>query len=73
MSHLTEELAARADVRKLSDADYAHLSSDIERAYMVLIYEWLEYMRHLKAEYPYLFSFALRTNPFDPNATPEIR
>ncbi len=73
VSHLTEELAARTDVRKLSDADYAHLSSDIERAYVVLICEWLEYMRHLKTEYPYLFSFALRTNPFDPNATPEIR
>lgn len=73
VSHLTEELAARVDVRKLSSADYAHLSGDIKRAYLVLICEWLEYMRHLKDKYPYLFSFALRTNPFDPNATPEIK
>lgn len=73
VSHLTEELAARTDVGKLSDVDYAHLSGDIKRAYIALITEWLEYMRHLKDKYPYLFSFALRMNPFDPNATPEIK
>lgn len=73
VSHLTEELEARGDVAKLSDADYAHLAGDIRRAYLALICEWLEYMRHLKDEYPYLFSFAVRTNPFDPNATPEIK
>lgn len=73
VSHLTEELTARADVKKLKNTDYAHLSGDIKRAYLVLIHEWLEYMRHLKDEYPYLFSFALRTNPFDPTATPEIK
>ncbi|KAB2833591.1 MAG: hypothetical protein F9K48_08060 [Candidatus Brocadia sp.] len=73
ISHLTEELAARTDVKKLTNADYAHLSGDIKRAYLALIHEWLEYMKHLKNEYPYLFSFALRTNPFDPTATPEIK
>lgn len=73
VSHLTEELTARGDVKKLSNADYAHFSGDIKRAYLVLICEWLEYMRHLKDEYPYLFSFALRTNPFDPNAKTEIK
>jgi len=25
-------------------------------------------MHHLKRNYPYLFSLAIRTNPFDPNA-----
>ncbi|KKO20109.1 MAG: hypothetical protein L3J18_09965 [Candidatus Brocadia sp.] len=73
VSHLTEELIARADVSTLSNADYAHLSGDIKRAYLALIFEWLEYMRHLKDDYPYLFSFAVRMNPFDPNATPEIK
>lgn len=73
VSHLTEELTARGDVKKLSNADYAHFSGDIKRAYPVLICEWLEDMRHLKDEYPYLFSFALRTNPFDPNAKTEIK
>jgi hypothetical protein len=26
-------------------------------------------MRHLKHDYPYLFSLAIRTNTFDPEAT----
>lgn len=73
VSHLTEELVARVDTRNLSNADYAHLSGDIKRAYIVLISEWLQYMKHLKDQYPYLFSFALRTNPFDLYATPEIK
>ncbi len=73
VSHLTEELTARGDVGKLSNADYAHFFGDTNRAYPVLICEWLEDMRHLKDEYPYLFSFALRTNPFDPNAKTEIK
>ena len=73
VSHLTEELAARIDVKRLSDADYAHLSGDIKRAYILLVVQWLSYMKHLKNDYPYLFSLAIRTNPFDPNASPEIK
>ena len=71
--HLTDELVNRVNVRQLSEADYEHISSDIKRAYVSLIYQWLEYMKHLKDNYPYLFSFALRTNPFDPNASVEIK
>ncbi|MBM4141228.1 MAG: hypothetical protein FJ242_07080 [Nitrospira sp.] len=71
--HLTEELACREDVRRLHDADYKHLSGDIRRAYILLISEWLEYMKHLRDKYPYLFSLAARLNPFDPDATPEIK
>jgi len=33
----------------------------------------LAYMKHLKKEYPYLFSLAVRTNPFDPGASVEVR
>jgi hypothetical protein len=29
-------------------------------------------VRHLKEHYPYLFAFAVRTNPFDPTATIEV-
>ena len=70
--HLTEELASRADVKRLSVTDYAHLSGDIKRAYILLISEWVAYMKHLKDNYPYLFSLAIRTNPFDPNASVEV-
>jgi hypothetical protein len=66
--HLTEELEARADMAHLSAADREHLAVDIRRAYIILISEWLSYMKHLKKEYPYLFSLAVRTNPFDEHA-----
>ncbi|KWT92158.1 hypothetical protein [Candidatus Magnetominusculus xianensis] len=62
--HLTEELAIRLDVTKLSKADYEHLNTDIQRAYSILITQWLNYIDHLKEDYPYLYSFAIRTNPF---------
>jgi hypothetical protein len=71
--HLTEELESRADLVQLSDPDQKHLVNDMKRAYSLLISEWLDYMKHLKENYPYLFSFAMRTNPFDPEATPEIK
>jgi hypothetical protein len=71
--HLTEELNSRADTRGLPDTDYKHLSGDIKRAYVILISEWLAYMTHLKFDYPYLFSLAVRTNPFDKDAKPEVK
>lgn len=70
--HLTEELAYRTDVSELPDTDIAHLSGDIKRAYMLLVCQWLDYMKHLKLHYPYLFSLALRTNPFDREASPIV-
>ncbi|MGO9387347.1 MAG: hypothetical protein ACLPWD_04775 [Methanobacterium sp.] len=70
--HLTEELEQRNNLKVLPRADYEHLELDIERAYKLLIYEWLQYMEYLMNEYPYLFSLAIRTNPFDPNAKVEI-
>jgi len=72
VSHLMEELSMRADLSRLSDKDLQHLSGDMKRAYMALISEWLSYMLHLKKEYPYLYSLAVRTNPFNPEARAEI-
>jgi len=71
--HLTEELAVRPDLMKLTAHDENHLAGDVRRAYTALITQWLAYMRHLKKEYPYLFSLALRMNPFDPTAHVEVR
>ena len=70
--HLADELSHREDVRSLPETDYKHLSGDMERAYVLLIREWLNYMNHLQQAYPYLFSLALRTNPFDPGAAVEV-
>ena len=71
--HLTEELEAREDLAQLPVTDGEHIASDIRRAYVLLISEWLAYMKHLKNEYPYLFSLAMRTNPFDANASVTVR
>ncbi len=71
--HLTEELLARKSLKDLPETDYKHLAEDIKRVYNLLIVEWLFYMAHLKDKYPYLFSLAMRTNPFDAAASVEIR
>ena len=71
--HLKEELTHRKNLAELPETDYAHLSGDINRAYGMLLVEWLDYMQYLKTAYPYLFSLALRTNPFDKSASPIVR
>ena len=71
--HLAEELSYRKSVTNLSDTDLNHLSGDIKRAYGLLIREWLSHMEHLKSNYPYLFSLAVRTNPFDSSASVEVK
>ena len=70
--HLTDELAARKDLIKLQESDFNHLLGDINRVYAALTRQWLSYMDHLRLDYPFLFSFAMRTNPFNPEATVEI-
>ena len=70
--HLTEELAYRDDFSLSPKSDLMHIATDIQRAYHFLVYQWLEYMKHLKEHYPYLFSLAMRTNPFDQEASPIV-
>ncbi len=67
--HLTEELAHRKKVTDLPAADQAHLAGDVKRIYGLLVHQWLDYLHYLKTDYPYLFSLAIRTNPFDEKAT----
>ncbi len=70
--HLTEELSYRPDISHTPEADSKHLSGDISRAYQSLLNRWLYYMENLEEHYPYLFSLALRINPFDPQASPVL-
>jgi len=70
--HLLEELASRRSMEGLPPTDLDHLSGDISRAYELLIREWVVYMQHLKNDYPYLFSLAVRMNPMNPEAHAEI-
>jgi hypothetical protein len=70
--HLLEELEARRTLSGLPQADMDHLSGDIRRAYTHLLSQWVVYLQHLKGDYPYLFSLAVRNNPLNPEARVEI-
>ena len=70
--HLTDELACRDNLSNLPESDKNHLSRDINRAYKKLVVQWFIYLKHLKMQYPYLYSLAVRKNPFDPNANPVV-
>ena len=70
--HFRDELLLRQDVSQLPESDKKHLAGDIKRAYRLLALQWLDYMRYLKDNYPYLFSLAMRINPFDLNASPIV-
>lgn len=69
VTHLAEELHVRGDFEALPAADRAHLVGDVKRAYARLGAQWIDYLGHLQAQYPLLFSLAVRTNPLDPQAS----
>jgi hypothetical protein len=71
--HLADELERREGFADLPEADLNHLTGDLRRAHQRLVLQWLDYMRHLKGDYPYLFSLAIRTNPFRPHPSPVIK
>jgi hypothetical protein len=71
--HLTEELAYRQDPNQLPESDKKHITGDMIRVYHLLVREWLNYMEYLKVNYPYLFSLAMRTNPFNHQASPIVK
>lgn len=70
--HLTEEMEARSSFEGLPESDLAHLYNDVHRVYQYLIAEWVDYVEHLKANYPYLFSLVVRTNPFKEKTSPIV-
>jgi len=72
VSHLAEELLHRENLEEITKTDSDHLVKDIERVYILLIREWFAYMCHLNKNYPYLFSLALRLNPFDKDSSAEV-
>ncbi len=72
MFHLTEELDARTDLSQIPESDFEHLRGDISRSYGHLFKEWLMYMRHLHDNYPFLYSFAMRTSPIEPEKQVEV-
>lgn len=73
ITHLAEELVVRESLDDLPTPDRIHIAGDVKRVYVLLVHEWLEYLRHLQTQYPYLFSLAVRTNPLDPHARAEVQ
>jgi voltage-gated potassium channel len=71
--HLKEEFLSRDDFRTLPEADLKHLAGDMKRVYSMLSPQWLDYMRYLKDNYPYLFSLAVRMNPFNMQRSPVVK
>jgi hypothetical protein len=69
--HVVDELEAREVLTDLPPADAAHLQIDVRRAFTAVMAEWVLYVEHLKANYPYLFSLVVRMHPFQeaPSAT----
>lgn len=72
VTHLDEELEARESLSELPGKDVEHIAGDIQRMYDHLASEWLDYVAHLKLNYPYLFSLILRTHPFQERPSPLI-
>jgi len=71
--HLAEELDYREDIERLPTSDRTHLVGDMKRVYKFLAHQWLFHMAYLKSNHPYLFSLAIRMNPFDRNASPIVK
>lgn len=72
VTHLDEELEARPSLKNLPDTDLKHIALDIQRMYDHLASEWLDYVEHLKANYPFLYSLVIRTHPFQENPSPIV-
>ena len=70
--HLVEELDARQSFDNMPQSDIDHINGDIKRAFGYLSREWVLYMKHLKQDYPYLFSLAIRLNPMLENPDPQV-
>lgn len=71
--HLKDELAHRPDFEDLPEPDMRHLKGDFTRVYKHLLVQYLRYLGYLKDNHPYLLSLAVRTNPFDENASAVVR
>lgn len=70
--HLVEELEARDTFGNMPQSDVDHINGDIKRVFGHLSSEWVMYMQHLKLDYPYLFSLAVRLNPMIDSPDPAV-
>ncbi len=72
VTHVDEELEARPSLIDLPESDLEHIAGDIIRLYDHLASEWIDYIEHLKSNYPFLHSLVLRTHPFQEHPSPIV-
>lgn len=67
--HLIDEFdkIPEIDLEQLTKEEYDHLNEDFKETYVSLVIEWLDYMKRMKDENPYLFTLALKASPFKMN------
>lgn len=70
--HLMEELEVRPSFEAMPASDAEHINGDIKRVFGHLSREWILYMQHLRQDYPYLFSLAIRLNPMLDSPDPRV-
>ncbi|GAA0730502.1 hypothetical protein GCM10008905_31890 [Clostridium malenominatum] len=62
--HLTDEIGFRKD-KGITSEDLEHLQGDVARVYKAITLQWVGYLKHLKNNYPYLYSSATSFNPYN--------
>lgn len=62
--HLRDEIVFRGS-NYLSEDDRKHLENDSIRVYKALTLLWINYLIHLKVNYPYIYKADVDANPFD--------
>jgi len=71
--HLDEELEARRTLEDLPASDMCHIAGDVERAIGRLCSQRIQYVAHLKSDYPFLFSPVVRPQPLTVRGAFEVR
>ena len=49
----------------MKDDDRDHISVNIYRVYKLLTAQWIDYMKYIKNDYPYLYKYSVKMNPFN--------
>ncbi|OXX83988.1 hypothetical protein AVM15_07170 [Paraclostridium benzoelyticum] len=61
--HLRDEILF-FESNTLEEVSKKHLENDILRVYENIVIQWVFYLEYLKKFYPFLYSNAIRVNPF---------
>ena len=61
--HLRDEITFYKNDKK-GELDIGHLEKDVLRVYENISLQWVDYLRYLNKNYPFLYNNAIRVNPF---------